>query len=399
MFIRLARTETPPFGLVGCQNIQSDVLARAIRVRDNSAIDAIIPITRGSITMNVIVVTAAAALIALSVTEIALAQDPLCGEVLKTKAFDVYDSQTASQVETATFDNMCRTKWTSVADYNKSASSLGSGGSFAEITAFLNISSNDENNSLNQLYDHLCVSKDATLRDHLFAQSHVQISDAAVGAWKACVLNRTGLYAALQLPPDGNSFVIHLHFKGASLSDHLILSGYRTDAGYNCKLGDNDISNFTPSDHQTGDDFSLSCQRTAAASVQVAINTNATDNTIGPFLVPSQEYIDLTRQVRALQVTIGDFASRLQSANDTLNSRLTQMSKNLLVWDKDPQYKPPLGQSPDNAGYNSAAGTAGPPHPALSCDDGFYVVGVYLDRQPGGLNDVRIICRKINSGQ
>jgi hypothetical protein len=270
-----------------------------------------------------------AAIICASATGIACAQSPLCNAVLDAKAFNIYDSRTASDFQNATFDQMCRTEWTSITEYESTAKSLGSGGQYGVISGFLNLDRTDVSNSLRQAYDHLCVRKDQFLRDRLSSQSHIQIADAALSAWSACMQSTAaGLYSALVLPPDGNTFSIRVHFRGIGPGEKLTLKGFRTDAGYNCKYVNNDITDFTPQDHGLTDtDFDLSCVRTSRSHVQVSIGTNKTS--IGLFDVPSEEFINLTRMVNVLQ-----------STNDQLNRQLDELSKfevtdPLLITNKD----------------------------------------------------------------
>lgn len=262
---------------------------------------------------------------------IARAQDPLCNAVLNANAYNIYDSKTASDFQNNTFDQMCHTQWQSVAEYESSAKSLGSGGSYVAISGFLNTNSSDVSNTLKQAYDHLCVRKDQFLRDRMFSQSHVQIADAALSAWSVCVQNSSaGLRSALTVPPDGKTFAIRVHFRGTNPNEKLTLKGYRSDAGYNCKLGDNDIANFTPRDHDITDtDFVLSCLRTSPSHAQVSISTNVTS--IGPFEVPSEEFINLTKRVIQLQdmndtlnITIADLKNRLDNFHVTVGTPSVQ---------------------------------------------------------------------------
>jgi hypothetical protein len=148
----------------------------------------------------------------LAVATPASAQD--CNAVLSSNAYDVYNSATISAFQQATLFDLCKTRWSSVDEYNSKARSLGSGGQYYAISGFLNLDSKDEKKSLNEIYEHICVKSSENVQSYLFSSSHTQIAKYAVGAWDRCV-ERTadGLYSTIKRADETDRFVIEVHFK------------------------------------------------------------------------------------------------------------------------------------------------------------------------------------------
>jgi hypothetical protein len=103
--------------------------------------------------------------------------------------------------------------------------------------------------------------------------------------------------------------------------------------------------------------------------------------------------------ISALQSSIGVLKAKVEEANariTALTTQITQVGARTVAWDKgNKQHDPPIGQPPFNG--VKGAGNAGPgqtqsyPH----CSDGYVAVGLYLDREPPGLNDARLECAKL----
>jgi len=88
----------------------------------------------------------------------------------------------------------------------------------------------------------------------------------------------------------------------------------------------------------------------------------------------------------------------LEARIASLEAEISKLSSNLITWgSSEAQYVPPAGSGPFN-GFNGA-GTAGPNFPLslLSCPQGYYISGIYVDRTSPGLNDVRLACRQLNT--
>jgi hypothetical protein len=234
---------------------------------------------------------------------------------LKGNAFDINDSETQNRVSSAIFDDMCKTEWSTQSDYDNSANSVGLGGSYGAVSGYLNVDKADQHTALHTVYDHMCVRKDSDLRSFLFTKSHVQSASGAVAAWRDCELKGTGLYAALSLPPSGNDFQIYVRYRAQNPNDSLVLRGYNKNSGYGCQLSNDEIDDYNLRKHNISGDFSLQCKRTSPEGVNVVINTN-TNDPIGPFYVPSAQYILMTRQIRALQ----DEADRLNHRIDAIDA-------------------------------------------------------------------------------
>jgi hypothetical protein len=294
----------------------------------------------------------------------------VCDAVLKYKSFDITDGDTRSKLSDASFDDMCKTEWSSQADYDKSSQSLGLGGTYEDASSYLNLSQADQKSALHATYDHLCIRKDNELRSLLFSKSHIQSASGAVAAWKDCVANQVGLFAALELPPQGTDFQIYGHYREQDPNGKgLTLKGYNKDSGYECKLGDDEISNYNLKAHNIGFDFFLQCKRTRPESVNAVINTN-TNDPMGPFTVPSGQYLDLVRQI-----------SELEIAKDRIYNRLNSIDINT-------QIQPAVSSHPDPGGkLHIAHGTC----PADTKIIGFvcHVDGGYGNLQTAGIMDER----------
>jgi hypothetical protein len=102
-------------------------------------------------------------------TELAYAQSQnICDAILTSKTFNVYDSKDISNYQSHALDDMCNVKWRSVAEFNNSAKSLDSAGTYEDISGFLKLNSNDVSASLNTIYDKLWEKKRKTASCHFF---------------------------------------------------------------------------------------------------------------------------------------------------------------------------------------------------------------------------------------
>ena len=135
-----------------------------------------------------------------------LAQDDECAVPIKYQAFNVYDVNTRNEYEgNPLFTTACRTEWENLEEYKEQTASLGSGANYEGISGSLDLDWRDEKNTLHQIYVHMCQLKDYSLKRFVVASSHTVITDKAVAAWKDCVLNRTGVFSSILIPPDNDT--------------------------------------------------------------------------------------------------------------------------------------------------------------------------------------------------
>ena len=237
---------------------------------------------------------------------IAFGQD-VCSAVLNARAFDVMDSQTNVDYKKSTLDQLCKTRWSNRSDFENRARNLNIGGSYLDIfSVSMGGSTNDTTESMAQDYHNLCELHDSRLSSSFFNSVHVQSTSQAVAAWRDCVISKEGLWSALQLTPDSTKFTIHVHFKAPpSMVDtpqgKLMLTGYPHDGGFKCSVNDLDAANLRLADHLISDNFIMSCELTTDNSAQAFINTNYQGGeSIGPFLVASRSYNELTQKIEDL---------------------------------------------------------------------------------------------------
>lgn len=256
------------------------------------------------------------------------AADEVCDAVLKSNAFDYYDSTTQQQYEDASFDSLCQTQWTSISDYENKASSLGAGGSYGLISGFLNLNQTDVNSSLSAAYAHLCIQKDHNLREFILSHTRTQFSDVAVNAWTRCIKqsNTVGVFSTI-IPEEGsNRFDVHVVYHPQTSTDKLTLMGYSKDSPYSCNIRNFDISNkFSPKDQGIGDDFYIQCslkKYDTPTSTNFIIETNLENQSIGLFKIPSDQYIDLTKKLSAVQDSIDTLNSQVATMPETVAAHL-----------------------------------------------------------------------------
>jgi hypothetical protein len=92
----------------------------------------------------------------------------------------------------------------------------------------------------------------------------------------------------------------------------------------------------------------------------------------------------------------------LQARIDSLEAALRRVTDKATVWgatDSDVMYDPPANVDPFNGvPRNNPIANTTPPSPYVKCIAGYAAVGLYLTRSPSGLNDARLVCRKLSSG-
>ncbi|MCV9963527.1 hypothetical protein OIU34_16615 [Pararhizobium sp. BT-229] len=285
-----------------------------------------------------------------------------CSDVLTNKNFNIYDASTRQLFQNSLLTDMCREEFTSVQDFNKKARSLGSGGNYFAISGFLNLNSNDESANLRTIYNKLCEAKDYRLLDFVSSDIHVQSTDTVVEAWKQCVTNKVGLFSTITLNPESNDFIIHVIYKPSDNKSKLTLTGQPTNAGFDCQYDNQAIKNVDVSGTGDSAEFFLHCTRPSGAGVVAVVNTNAASGAIGPYTVPSGNYIELTQTVEKLRSALQDSERTIQA----LRGDLTNISTDLKVW----------GET-DNAKANTKV-----------CPEGHYVTGIREIGVPGGRHGV-----------
>ena len=85
----------------------------------------------------------------------------MCEAVLKYKAFNINDNKTVSDYQSSALDELCKTHWTSRAEFENRARNLNTSANYEEIfSGSLDAAQNETQQSLNQDYDNLCTKKD-----------------------------------------------------------------------------------------------------------------------------------------------------------------------------------------------------------------------------------------------
>jgi hypothetical protein len=81
----------------------------------------------------------------------------------------------------------------------------------------------------------------------------------------------------------------------------LMLVGYPHNGDFKCSVNDLDVANLTLADHNISDNFIMNCELTSDNSAQAFVNTNYNGgDSIGPFLVASKSYVELTQKIEDL---------------------------------------------------------------------------------------------------
>ncbi len=321
----------------------------------------------------------------LCLTSFAAAED-ICGPVLNANLLNIYGTRTVANYQAKELDAACQTHWRTSSEFEQATKNLGSGGNYGLISGFLNLGSSDEKTALETIYDKLCVLKDANLRSWFMTETHDQSADALTNAWTACVLatKGTGVYSRLSLTPGSKQFTIKAWYRFFPVGPKLQITGYTRDRGYTCTIDNKDISNGIEVQPGQEGDFLIDCTRTADASVGVNINSVA--GAIGPFDVPSDQYVALNQTLSQLSQEL----ARVRSSARDLDARQTATRDGLLLWNA----------SNPETGRNIAAPGAAPIE--STCPSGEYAVGVRVTGNTTGqctgcLNRIAVVCRKLNA--
>jgi hypothetical protein len=108
------------------------------------------------------------------------------------------------------------------------------------------------------------------------------------------------------------------------------------------------------------------------------------------------------QQASAARNALDDDRKLIKGLRDQLNaleeklkiaqSQIMRLENNLGTWEKGkPRY------SPDDSTFGGVLSPKPPNGPHITCDDGYYAVGLFLLRTGNGLNGAQLICRKPNS--
>lgn len=108
----------------------------------------------------------------------------------------------------------------------------------------------------------------------------------------------------------------------------LMLVGYTPGTGFDCKINKDAIFNFILADHSIANHFLLSCNMTTEQSAQVYINTNYNGEAIGPYLVASKTYDELSQRVKDLQKTVEQLQQGLPTGIKRFNGEPGHPRKN-----------------------------------------------------------------------
>ena len=244
------------------------------------------------------VIQLAPALIGLSLLSSNATAD-VCEAVLKNGAFNIYNSEYRRDLQENVLEEFCKTRWSTVDDFKKLAHSFKGGFDYFKVFAVNSDGRyNREGHNVAKDYENLCEKKDRAIVDRMFSGSHFQDASSAVEAWRDCIKDRKGFYAAPEVSPDGTRFYLNVHFipgQGitTTATDVLELVSYPTDQGFTCNLDGREIRNLVPEKEGIGNTFSISCSKDKNASVRAVINTNLKDHSIGPFLIPDSAYAAL----------------------------------------------------------------------------------------------------------
>jgi hypothetical protein len=145
-------------------------------------------------------------------------------------------------------------------------------------------------------------------------------------------------------------------------------------------------------------DHLVVCQKDHNVTVSIAIHDSQAD--VGPFIIYS--VADNLRkkqesEVKQIQSSINALQSQLTQTNSATAAQIAQIRNGLSIWNNDFQFSPP----------NGSVQPGGPPVPnvgpyggdgSILCNNGYYVVGLYVFRESAGLNGLQLICRKLNAG-
>jgi hypothetical protein len=219
-------------------------------------------------------------MIAASTFSCSYAHADVCEAVLKHQAFDINDNSTNAEYRRSALDDLCKTRWSSRADFETKAQNLNTSGKYMEIfSGGLSGGQSETQETLRQDYDNLCTKNDYRVVSNFYSKTHVQSTDRAVDAWKACVLGTDGLWSAIRPTPDSAFFTLEVNFKPPSgivgtPQGNLMLLGFTKDMGFTCKINNDEVTNYVPADHGLANHFILSCNLTTDQSAQVYVNTN-----------------------------------------------------------------------------------------------------------------------------
>jgi hypothetical protein len=181
----------------------------------------------------------------------------------------------------------------------------------------------------------------------------------------------------MAVTPDQRSFTIKLH----GIGNWQLFGISPLDPALTCN-GDERATPQQPINFVN--DHLLQCQKDPNVTLLVSVHDSQQD--VGPFTIYSvadniqHQQDSLVKQLRS---DIDSLRTQLNLSNLNTAAQIAQMSKNLLVWNKAAtQIAPP--QAPSGGG-------------AVSCGDGYYVVGMDLVRTTYGLNGLQLVCHQLNA--
>jgi len=261
-------------------------------------------------------------------TAVSGADSDVCSVVLQSHAFDIHQSTTRISLATATAEDICKTAWSSEEEAKATVRKWDSNASAYEgmFKGTGNGQWDDSKHTIKENFDWLCASDHRSSLTQYFMTTFDHVADVAVNAWLQCVLNtnQKGLFSKLTIAPDRSSFTIDVVYKPNGAGDVLHIDGYTSDQGYTCKYLDEDARDFDV----TEPDVLLTCNPTREGDVTAAINTSS--GAIGPYHVPSKQFLDLSRrydELLARVASLAETASALKASLDSDTSRIDALER------------------------------------------------------------------------